>query len=135
MFGNTPGTYDKAFLGFGFVDAGYALYPILTNLHIYKLSGSLVLLQEWEFCRELRVGAAVISFAKDKRQSGISDARANQGRGGIGFESDLFATYKVFSDLSATLRYGRFKPGSAYPDSNYYREPRDYFSFFLLYSF
>jgi len=137
-FGNRPGTYDTAFLGFGFVDAGYVLYPILTNLHVYKLSGSVVLLQERDFCRELRVGTAVIWFSKDKRESGISDYRASSGtlgRGGVGFEVDAFATYKVFSDLSATLRYGRFDPGSAYPNTAHYREPRDYFSFFLLYSF
>jgi len=138
MFGNTPGTLDRAFLGFGFVDAGYVLYPILTNLHIYKLSGSIVLSQEKEFCRELRTGAALIWFSRDKREGAISDTRADwgtTGRGGVGFEFDLFATYRIFSDLSVTLRYGHFEPGSAYPNLDHYRDPRDYFSFFLLYSF
>jgi hypothetical protein len=136
--GNTDGTLDRAFLGFGFVDAGYVLYPIVTNLHVYKLSGSIVPLQEKEFCRELRTGVALIWFSKDEREGAISDTRADwgvAGRGAVGFEFDLFATYKIFSDLSGTLRYGRFFPGSTYPDSPYNREPRDYFSFFLLYSF
>jgi len=61
----------------------------------------------------------------------ISDFRANRRSADVGNEVDLFVEWRILSDLSWTLRYGRFFPGAAYSD----RDPRDFLFTALNFSF
>jgi hypothetical protein len=40
----------------------------------------------------------------------------------LGFETDLYANYRVTSDLALTLRYGVFFPGTAISDNSEIRQ-------------
>lgn len=122
--GNASGD-DKNFLYFGYLPAGYALSPRLSNLHFYKAGVLLKPLEMFRFFRNLSVGADYYQYWKDKEAGGIYDGDATISDDDIGSEIDLRASWQILSDLSCSLEYGYFMPGDAYADSA--DDPENYF--------
>ncbi len=139
-FGNESGTDDKVFVPFGHAETGYALYPLVANLHVYRLSFSFMPLKRDKTFSKLRLGAALIDLQKDKRGGGISTrvAQALENKD-VGWEFDLFAHWEVYSDLLLTVKYGHFQPVNAFARRSAFqggmRRQLDYFFLGMTYSF
>lgn len=114
--GNRQFTKDSSFNGFGFRDTGIALAPTLSNLHIWKLGGSFVPLERYDFFRNMELGTSWFLFWKNRAQGAISDPLADNFDGYVGWEMDYFVNWRLSSDLSFTVRWGAFFPGGAYSD-------------------
>lgn len=114
--GNISGD-DENFLYFGYLPAGYALSPRLSNLHFYKGGVLIKPLEIFHIFRNLSVGADYYKYWKDEEAGGIYDVDATLSDDDIGSEIDLRVSWQILSDLSCSLEYGYFMPGDAYPDS------------------
>lgn len=131
-FGNTAGTDDNAFLGFGFVPTGYSLAPYLSNLQIWRAGGSIRPLdgmKGWD--AEFEIGFDLYFYRKLERGGGISDPFAGFTSTRIGREYDAYLNWAMLSDLSLSVRYGLFDPSSAYQEDDF----RPYSALSLLFSF
>jgi hypothetical protein len=120
--GNTAGTDDHAFQGFGYVNSGLALAARFTNLQFVRMGGRLTPVDKKTRCGRVDVGADYYFLFKADKDGPISDFRANDTSADVGQEIDLYVEWRITSDLSWTLRYARFFPGQAYSD----RDPRDF---------
>ncbi len=129
--GNTAGTDDEGFLGFGFLQTGYALFPRVSNIHILRLGGSLRPLESHELFRYLEVGAFGYLYRKDESAAPISDPRAFEDDAEVGTEIDLFLRWRIVSDVGVSVNFGRFLPGDAYDD----KDGRNFLSMGLTYGF
>jgi hypothetical protein len=112
--GNLAGTRDNAFNAFGFRDTGIAFAPRIGNLHTYVLGGSVMPLENFEIFRKLEVGSKVFFYQKAASEGAISDTAATGDASWVGWEWDAFVNWRITSDVSWTLRYGAFQPGSAF---------------------
>lgn len=112
--GNTAGTRDKAFNGFGFRDTGIAFAPAISNLHIYIAGASFYPLEDIQLFRKMELGTKLFFYQKANESGGISDAQATDQASWVGWEWDVFCNWRVTSDLSWTARYGVFMPGSCF---------------------
>ena len=125
--GNSGGK-DTNFLYFGAFNAGYALAPRLSNMHIYKFG---ITFKPLEFIphvgENIAVGAKFYFYRKDRMEGGIYDVDATEPSPDIGEEIDGFVHWKVYENFYLTARYGIFFPGSAYP-----RYRRNYSEFIYL---
>jgi hypothetical protein len=130
--GNIRGD-DNNFLYFGYLPAGYALSPRLSNLHFIKAGVLLKPLERYNAFRNFSLGLDYYKYFKDKNLGGISDVDATENNSDIGSEIDVNFTWEILSDLSISFQYGRFKPGDAYPDSN--NDIEEYFSFDTTFTF
>jgi alginate export protein len=128
--GNMRGN-DNAFLGFGYLNTGYAFAPEFTNLQMLRIGGRMKPLPKMECFRDLEIGVDFYSFWKQKKGGPVSDFRANVGARDLGHEVDLYANWRIFSDLSLMVRYARFWTGDAFANG----EKRDYMYAGLIYSF
>ena len=88
-------------------------------------------LENVAFFRKMEVGTRSYLYVKDSTNGGLSDLSAGESSNCAGFEQDVFVDYRITSDLSMTVRYGVFTPGTAF-DS---REIRNAFLTGLVYSF
>jgi len=131
LLGNTAGTNDNAFQGFGFVNSGLALGARFTNLQFVRLGGRLTPYDRRAAAGRIDVGADYYFLFKTDREGAISDTRATDTSGDVGQEIDLHLEWRILSDLAWTIRYGRFFPGQAYAD----RDPRDFLYTALNFSF
>jgi len=131
FFGNAAGTEDDAFQGFGYVNSGLALGARFTNLQFVRLGGQFTPYEKKTDAGRIDVGMDYYWLFKADPDGPISDFRATDTSGDVGQEIDIFLEWRIFSDLSWTIRYGRFFPGQAYPD----RKPRDYLYTGLNFSF
>jgi hypothetical protein len=129
--GNRLGTVDTQFQGFGYVNSGLALGARFANLQFVRLAGKMTPYEKKTGAGRIDVGLDYYFLFKTDRQGPMSDFRANRASAEIGNEVDLFLEWRIFSDLSWTLRYGRFFPGAAYTD----RDPRDFLFTGLNFSF
>lgn len=114
--GNRNDHLDHSFVGFGFRDTGIALAPRLSNIHIWRLGASFQPFPKIEAVKNLELGTDWYLYYKNKREAAISDTLADRAANYLGWEMDYFANYRMTSDLSWTLRFGSFFPGSAYSD-------------------
>jgi hypothetical protein len=134
--GNEPFTSDATFVAFGHVETGYALYPMVSNLHVFRLSGSFMPLRNSSLFSKLRVGTAFITFQKHKRGGGISTRKSQTyDNKNVGWEVDFFAQWEVFSDLHVTVKWGHFDPGNAFSSDSGMRRNLDYYFLGVIYSF
>ena len=128
--GNKVGTDDENFQSFGFAQTGYALFPRLSNIHVFKVSASfrpfesLVNPKNWTGTFErFEVGSAFYFYRKQVSGGVISDPRVatSVGLGNddsfLGTELDVFVRWRILSDLSASFNWGYFMPGDAYDDT------------------
>jgi hypothetical protein len=130
--GNEDGTKDRGFFGFGFNQTGYSLAPRLSNIHIYRLGAACNPLSAYKAFKEFEVGTSFYEYYKDEVDGPTSTAADNLEKH-LGKELDFFIKWRIFSDLSTTMYYGRFFPGGAYSHDN--DEEQDFFSLSLTYSF
>lgn len=130
--GNTS-RKDSNFLYFGYLPAGYALSPRLSNLHFYKLGALLKPLEKHHFFRNLSLGIDYYRYYKDKKAGGIYDTDATLNSYDVGREIDLTISWPILSDLSCAFQYGYFAPGKAYPDSA--DDPENYLSMGMTITF
>ena len=128
--GNQEGTTDRSFLNFGFIDTGLSLAPRITNLQMFKFGFSFTP-SEHVGNRNLNVGVDFFIFRKDKKEAAISDSRADRPQRSLGKEFDVNITWQIFSDLSASINYGRFYPSNAYSD----KDARDFVMFNMTVQF
>jgi hypothetical protein len=116
--GNRNDYVDKSFVGFGFRDTGISFAPRLANVHVWRLGGSFIPLAKVEAARNLELGTDYYLYAKDQSDAAVSDSLADRAAGYLGWEMDYYMNYRVTSDLSFTVRYGVFFPGTAFSDQS-----------------
>jgi hypothetical protein len=112
--GNTPGTDDKGFVSLGFAFTGVAFAPALSNLISARVGAATFPLRTSEDYRDLQVGTDLILSFKQSRTGAIDEpTNANTF---LGTEMDVYANWRIRSDLAVTARYGIFLPGPAIPE-------------------
>jgi hypothetical protein len=114
--GNRGDRRDTSFVAFGYRDTGIAAGPVNSNLHIWRLGGSFAPLEKHELFRDLELGTNWFLYHKHRSRAAISDPTADMFDGYVGWEMDYFVNWRLASDLSWTVRWGAFFPGSAYSD-------------------
>jgi hypothetical protein len=129
--GNTAGSDDEGFLGFGFLQTGYALFPRVSNIHIFRFGGSFKPLETVEAAKYLEGGACLYLYRKAESAAPISDPRSILDDAEVGTEFDLFLRWRILSDLGVSMNFGRFLPGDAYED----QDGRNFFSAGFTYGF
>lgn len=123
--GNLSGR-DRNFLYFGYMPTGFALFPRLSNLKMYRIGASFRPLEKNKVFSPLTLGIGYYRFYKVKPEAGIYDPVATEPYADVGQEIDLTLGWRIFSDLGFSLQYGHFIPGKAYPVSAH--DSQDYFS-------
>jgi hypothetical protein len=128
--GNRPRTKDHSFNTLGYVDTGLALAPNLSNLLVVRLGGSTYPLRTTRGLQRLRAGAAGFLFFKIESEASLNIRSKDETF--LGGEIDVFADWRIASDVSMNVRYGVFLPGEAAccPD-----DPRHFFYVGLNYAF
>jgi hypothetical protein len=130
--GNALGK-DRNFLYFGYIPTGYALFPRLSNLHLYRFGASLRPLEKCSFFKNLTLGVDYYRFYKDKKSGGIYDPQASEDHDDVGSEIDATLGWRILSDMGCSIEYGHFMPGKAYPDTS--NDSQDYFSVSTTFTF
>lgn len=115
--GNIKGHIDNSFVAFGFRDTGLSYAPRLSNIQIWKFSGSFLPVPDVRLLKNMELGLNVFIYAKNRTNAAVSDPLATENSAYLGWETDYFMNYRITSDFALTVRYGLFFPGSAY-DSN-----------------
>lgn len=116
--GNRTGTKDSSFVAFGFRDTGVSAAFLNSNLHIFKTGASFLPLERIEFCRNLELGTNWFLYYKNAAGGAISNPLADEASGYVGWEMDYYLNWRMASDLSWTIRWGTFFPGSAFSDKS-----------------
>ena len=129
--GNRIGTVDREFQGFGYVNSGLALGSKFTNMQFVRLAGRMTPYEKKTGAGRIDVGLDYYFFFKATDGGPTSDYRAFRDARSVGNEVDIYLEWRIFSDLSWTVRYGRFFPGAAYTDHH----ARDFFYTGLNFSF
>lgn len=114
--GNVNGR-DHNFLPFGFFPTGYALSPTLSNIHILRTGISLKPFEKIWALRKLELSSNGYGYWKAVAKGGIYDIDATEPSLDIGREIDAALSWPIFSDFTASVRYGLFFPGKAFPAS------------------
>lgn len=106
---------DQNFLYFGVYDAGLALSPRLSNLHVLRVGyQARPLPKDNQVLPDLLAGGKLSLYRKDSKDGVISDPSAIMASDDVGEAIDLFVGYKPLSDTSFLVQYGQFWPGAAY---------------------
>ena len=116
--GNTGDYTDRGFNGFGFRDTGISFSPRLSNIHIWRLGASFKPFPDIEAVRDLELGTDWYLYWKHRSAAAVSDPLADYQSGYLGWEMDYFANWRIYNDLSWTVRFGTFFPGAAYSDTS-----------------
>jgi hypothetical protein len=104
--GNKPGTYDRAFNGFGLLNTGLAFAPTVSNLLMQRVGASTFPFTSCAMLRQAQVGLDAFLFEKFERNAPI-DEPTTTGRL-LGTEADVYLNWQITSDLSFAMRYGVF---------------------------
>jgi len=129
--GNRPGTKDRNFLYFGFMDSGFSFAPRFSNISFIRIDGSFRPFYDTRHFDKMETGLTYYYYQKHQREGGVSDSQANKAHRTLGSEIDVYMNWKALSDLSHSLRYGVFLPGSAFSD----KTARHYYLCSITYSF
>ncbi len=113
--GNTSGD-DNGFLYFGTFVGGFALRPVLANLHVFRLgfSGSPFYRSDKTYLRRMSLIAMYNYYMKDKPEGTINNGEASVNSRDVGHGIDLSLRWGIFHDFSVFVNYGLFLPGSAF---------------------
>jgi len=114
--GNQKDYVDRSFSGFGFRDTGISFSPRISNIHIWRLGGTIRPLPDYHVTKELELGTDTYLYYKNKAIAAVSDSLADDPSGYLGWEVDYYLNYRIFNDLSYTVRFGTFFPGDAFSD-------------------
>lgn len=113
--GNMAGE-DRGFIGFGTFIGGYALRPLLGNIHVIR-GGCALSPFSWSnnlWLKRMTLISKYSFYLKDKDNGVINNGEANIDKRIIGHGIDASLRWKIFSDLSAFVNYAVFLPGEAY---------------------
>ena len=111
--GNRLGTNDNSFNGWGYRNTGMVLAPRISNLGMIRLGASTFPGGGVECLKELQIGADVLLYHKQHETAAMSDNLSTDPSNFVGTEVDIYAKWRVASDLALTLIYGVFVPGDA----------------------
>ncbi|MBI1337984.1 MAG: hypothetical protein GC164_13635 [Phycisphaera sp.] len=109
--GNTPGTDDTAFNGFGLVNTGLAFSAPVSNLIMVQSSVSTFPLPSSSAFKRVQVGASLFGFFKFDSGAPIDEPTGHSSY--LGTEFDVFLNWQLLSDIAFTTRYGVFFPGAS----------------------
>ena len=110
---NIPETSDKTFVSFGYLNTGASFSPQFSNLEFVNLSAAIRPLDDpdspvWQ---NLEIGARSYWYWRSAAGGNVSDVRANSpGQNYVGYECDLYANWRLSSDLFLLINYGVFFP-------------------------
>lgn len=131
--GNAPGTKDHSFNSLGYVNTGVALAPEIANLLAFRAGFSTNPFNKSPGIFEgLRVGIDGFVFTKIDADAPISPVTI-PGESFVGGEIDVFADWRITSDVTLNTRYGVFIPGDAMPATQ--DQPRQFFYVGVTYAF
>ncbi len=116
--GNRIHTGDTSFNAWGFRNTGMALAPAMSNLGMVRLGGSTFPLRTGgqRLLDELQVGADVFFYHKQQNGGVMSDSLSMNDDSFVGTGVDVWANWRILSDVAWMVRYGVFKPGDAFYD-------------------
>ncbi len=107
---------DTGFLSFGTYIGGYALRPVLGNLHIFRGGFSFVpfYASDYRTLRRLNIEAKYSYYMKDKKEGQINYGEAPFPNKDVGQAVDAALRWGIYYDLAFFANYGLFLPGKAY---------------------
>ncbi len=113
--GNKPHSVDHGFVGWGFRDTGLTMAPKLSNLGMIRMGASTFPMNHLKRFQNLKVGTNLYLFHKQQSEGAVSDNLSSyRSDSYLGSEMDLYADWRLTSDLSWMIRYGLFLPGDAF---------------------
>ncbi len=110
LSGNLPGSTDHQFNALGYANTGLAFAPALSNLGSMRLGFSTFPFKSDETFDALQLGVDAFAFIKPNRRGPIDDVSSESTF--LGGELDVYANWRITSDLSLTARYGIFLPSA-----------------------
>ena len=131
VLGNRLGTNDRQFQGFGYLNSGLALGARFSNLQFVRAGARFTPYEDKARLGRLDFGVNYYHIWKAENDGPISDPLAVDDAWEIGQEVDVFAEWRVLSDLSWSVHWGRLFPGGAYAS----QKPRDFVFTALTFSF
>lgn len=111
---NTAGSYN-AFQNFGSFSGGLALKPRLANMQVYRLGTYFRPFKSNYALRNLSAQLKYSYYRKSVATGGISDPAATEANADVGHAADLALVYNFKPDVQFFYGFGLFKPGAAYP--------------------
>lgn len=133
--GNTPGTDDNAFNGFGLLNTGLAFAPQLSNLTSLRFGASTFPFADGGgVMSRVQVGTDVFLFYRTDDEAVIDEPLLIDAGGEpyLGWEPDVFLNWQVTSDVTLSVRYGVFFPNDEVFESD---EPRHFIYTGVTYAF
>jgi len=113
--GNKPHSVDHSFVGWGFRDTGLTMAPRPSNLGMIRLGASTFPMNNLKQFQGFKVGTNLYLFHKQQGEGAVSDNLSSDHPSSyLGSEMDLYADWRLTSDLSWMVRYGLFLPGDAF---------------------
>jgi len=132
--GNRAGTKDRSYNAFGYRNLGISFAPRLSNLHVWRVGLNARPFQHHSnrLLKHIELGSDFFFYHKYRRTGALSDISSSETTStNAGQEWDVWANWRILSDVALTLRYGVFWPGEALRD----RSERQYFFVGVTYSF
>ncbi len=116
--GNISGN-DTSFIYFGTYVGGYAIRPLIANIHIIRGGFSIAPFSESNnpYLKRMTIITKYSYYMKDKKSGKINYGEATQSELFVGQGIDISFRWKIFYDLSAFVNYALFLPGNAYNDT------------------
>jgi hypothetical protein len=133
--GNTPGTDDTAFNGFGLLNTGLAFAPQVSNLTSFRVGASTFPFGDGGgVMSRIQVGTDLFLFYRTDDEAVIDEPLApdSDGKAYLGWEPDVFLNWQITSDLTLSVRYGIFFPSDDVFESD---EPRQFVYTGVTYAF
>jgi hypothetical protein len=118
--GNKLGTSDRAFNALGFVGAGLAFEPAVSNVFIVHLRGSAYPLPKSTTFRKLQLVADLFVFNKFDVNAPIGEPSGP--RRFLGIEPDISVNWEILEDVTLAVRYGVFFPGDGISNNDEIRQ-------------
>jgi len=113
--GNTEND-DTGFLYFGTFTGGYALRPVLANLHVFRagLALSPFSFSRYRTLRRITLLGKYTYYRKYNSEAYINYGEAPFDNSDVGQGIDAALRWRIFNDLSLFANYAVFFPGKAY---------------------
>jgi hypothetical protein len=110
-------TEDGGFMYFGTFNAGYALKPVLGNMHLISAGASCAPFAGSSSARlkKMSIMAKYIYYMRDITTAGVKAGEGNDSDNAfLGQGIDASLRWEIYYDLSFYINYGVFFPGDAY---------------------
>ena len=133
--GNTSGTDDTAFNGFGLLNTGLAFAPQVSNLTSFRMGYSTFPFADGGGAMSrIQVGTDWFLFYRTDDEAVIDEPllEDSDGEPFLGWEPDIFLNWQITSDVTLSVRYGIFFPNGNVFESD---EPRHFIYTGVTYAF